>query len=457
MRNGRWWALAVLATGQLMVALDATIVNIALPAMQADLGFSDAGRQWVVTGYGLAFGSLLLLGGRLSDSFGRKRMLLIGFAGFAAASALGGAATGIEVLIAARVSQGVFAAMVAPAALSLLSVTFTDPRERGRAFGIFGAVTGSGTAVGLLLGGALTEYASWRWCLYVNLIFAAAGIAGAVLKLADVPGIRGGRLDWPGVLAAVAGLVALVYGLGEKSYAFAPAGLAILVVFVLIERRAAHPLLPLRVVLDRNRGGAYLSVGIAGAGMFGMFLFVTYYLVGTLGFSAVRTGLAFLPMIVGIMLTAVTSGRRLTPRFGPRPVVTAGALIAAAGMVYLTRLAPDSTYLTGVLPGMVVVGLGLGMIFSPTQNAATAAVPPHDAGVASAMINTAQQIGGAAGTALLTSVAISAADDVYRTIFWWSAGFFLLCAAVSATTFRSGPLHLRPGTTEMVAPAAADV
>ncbi|MFI5840117.1 MFS transporter [Catenuloplanes sp. NPDC051500] len=445
MRDGRWWALAVLATGQLMVALDATVVNIALPAMQRDLGFSDAGRQWVVTGYGLAFGSLLLLGGRLSDALGRKRMLLIGFAGFAAASALGGAATGIEVLIVARVLQGVFAATLAPAALSLLSVTFTDPKERGKAFGIFGAVTGSGTAVGLLLGGALTEYASWRWCLYVNLIFAAVGIAGALLKLRDEPVRRDPRerTDWIGVLAAVLGLVALVYGLGEKSYGFVAAGLLVLAAFVVIERRAANPLLPLRVVLDRNRGGAYLSVGIAGAGMFGMFLFVTYYLVGTLGFSSIRTGVAFLPLIAGIMASAVISGQRLTPRFGPRPVVTAGALIAAAGLIYLTRLGPDSTYVTGVLPGMVVFGLGMGMIFSPTQNAATAGVDERDAGVASAMINTAQQIGGAAGTALLTSVAVSAVDG-YRTVFLWSAGFFLISAVIAAVTFRSGPLRLRP-------------
>jgi EmrB/QacA subfamily drug resistance transporter len=445
MRDGRWWALAVLATGQLMVALDATIVNIALPAMQDDLGFSDAGRQWVVTGYGLAFGSLLLLGGRLSDAFGRKRMLLIGFAGFAAASALGGTAAGIEVLVVARVLQGVFAAMLAPAALSLLSVTFDDPRERGKAFGIFGAVTGSGTAVGLLLGGALTEYASWRWCLYVNLIFAAVGIAGAVLKLRDEPARDAGtvRMDWIGVLTVVLGLVALVYGLGEKSYGFVAAGLLVLAGFVAVERRVAHPLLPLRVVLDRDRGGAYLSAGIAGAGMFGMFLFVTYYLVGTLGFSSVRTGLAFLPLIAGIMVSAVTSGRRFTPRFGPRPVVTAGALTAAAGLVYLTRLGPDSTYVTGVLPGMVVFGLGMGAIFSPTQNAATAGVDARDAGVASAMINTAQQIGGAAGTALLTSVAVSAGDG-HRTVFWWSAGLFLVSAVISAVTFRGGPLRLRP-------------
>ena len=316
----RWWALAVLATGQLMVVLDATIVNIALPATQHELGFSDAGRQWVVSGYALAFGGLLLLGGRLADAVGRKRMLLIGFAGFAAASALGGAATGITMLIIARVLQGVFGAALAPAALSLLSVTFTDPVERGKAFGIFGAVTGSGAAVGLLLGGTLTEYASWRWCLYVNLIFAVVGIVGCLLKLRDEPRLPGGaRMDWPGVVTAVIGLVALVYGLGNASsdgwtaagtYVFILAGTAILALFVAVERRARNPLLPMRVVLDRNRGGSYLALTIAGAAMFGVFLFLTYYLVGVLGFSAIRAGLAFLPLIVGIMASAITSGMR---------------------------------------------------------------------------------------------------------------------------------------------------
>ncbi|WP_250008386.1 DHA2 family efflux MFS transporter permease subunit [Actinoplanes sp. M2I2] len=469
--NGRWWALVVLAMAQLMVVLDATIVNIALPTAQADLAFSDADRQWVVTGYALAFGSLLLLGGRLSDFFGRKRMFLIGLVGFALASALGGAANGLEMLIVARALQGAFGAALAPAALSLLSTTFTQPAERGKAFGIFGAISGAGGAVGLLLGGVLTEYASWRWCLYVNLIIAAIAVAGALTKLSDEPVANRARIDIPGTVTAVVGLVALVFGLGKaetdgwsSAVTLGPiaVGVVVLIAFVVIETRVANPLLPLRVVLDRNRGGSYAAIGIAGAGMFGIFLFLTYYLVGNLGFTPVQTGLAFLPMLGAIMLSATTAGSMLTPRVGPRPLVPVGALVAAAGMAFLTRLDVDSTYASGVLPGLLVIGLGLGLVFAPTQNAATSGVEHRDAGVASAMINTVQQIGGSIGTALLSSFAATAATNYatsharspqvaleaslasYHTVFWWSCGLFVVCAVVSALLFRTGPLDVDP-------------
>jgi EmrB/QacA subfamily drug resistance transporter len=469
--NGRWWALVVLALAQLMVVLDATIVNIALPTAQADLAFSDADRQWVVTAYALAFGSLLLLGGRLSDFFGRRRMFIIGLVGFALASALGGAAQNLELLIVARALQGVFGAALAPAALSLLSTTFTDPVERGKAFGIFGAISGAGGGLGLLLGGVLTEYVSWRWCLFVNLAIAAIAVAGALLKLKDEPSRPHARLDLAGTITAVVGLVSLVYGLANAEtdgwtagWTLGPIvlGVVVLILFVIIERRVANPLLPLRVVLDRNRGGSYASIAIAGAGMFGIFLFLTYYLTAVLGFTPVRTGLAFLPMLAGIMLTATTAGSILTPKIGPRPLVPLGALIAAGGMVLLTRLDLDSSYLTGVLPGLVIVGLGLGLVFAPTQNAATSGVEHRDAGVASAMINTVQQIGGSIGTALLSSFAASAASDYmvgrtptaelamraqlesYHTVFWWSAGFFVLSAIVAAALFRTGPLDVDP-------------
>ncbi|MEU4624362.1 MFS transporter [Actinoplanes sp. NPDC023801] len=469
--TGRWWALVVLALAQLMVVLDATIVNIALPTAQADLGFDDHGRQWVVTGYALAFGSLLLLGGRLSDFFGRKRMFIIGLIGFALASALGGAAANLELLIVARALQGVFGAALAPAALSLLSTTFTEPAERGKAFGIFGAISGAGGGMGLLLGGVLTEYVSWRWCLYVNLVIAAIAVAGAMLKLRDEPVPAHGRIDVPGTITAVAGLVALVYGLANAetdgwtdTMTLGPiiAGLVLLTTFVLIERKAAHPLLPLRVVLDRNRGGSYASIAIAGAGMFGIFLFLTYYLAGILGFTPVKTGLAFLPMLGAVMLTATTAGSMLAPKIGPRPLVPVGALVAAAGMVLMTRLQLDSSYATDVLPALIVIGLGLGLVFAPTQNAATSGVEHRDAGVASAMINTVQQIGGSIGTALLSSFAASAAEDYmvgktpsqlvqaqaaiesYHTVFWWSAGFFVLAAVVAAVLFRTGPLDVDP-------------
>jgi EmrB/QacA subfamily drug resistance transporter len=476
--TGRWWALVVLALAQLMVVLDATVVNIALPTAQRDLGFSDSGRQWVVTGYALAFGSLLLLGGRLSDLIGRKKMFLIGLVGFALASALGGAANGIEMLIAARVLQGAFGAVLAPAALSLLSITFTEPAERGKAFAIFGAISGAGGAVGLLLGGVLTEYASWRWCLYINLIFAVAGVVGGLLKLSDERVANRERLDWPGVVTAVLGLVSLVYGLGNaeadgwhspKTYGFVIAGVIILAVFATIERRVAHPLLPLRVVLDRNRGGAYATMAIAGIGMFGLFLFLTYYVTSVLGFSPVQSGLAFLPMLATVIVCATTLGARLTPRFGPRPMVTAGALVGAAGMVYMTRLGLHSTYAADVLPALIIIGFGMGLIFAPVQNAATSGVKHHDAGVASAMLNTAQQIGGSIGTALLSSFAASAAASYlhnkipnaqtaalaalhsYHTVFWCSAGFFVLCAIIGGLVFRSGPLAVDPDAEPVIA------
>ncbi|WP_367123490.1 MFS transporter [Streptomyces phytohabitans] len=463
----RRWALVVLALAQLMVVLDATIVNVALPSTQQDLGFSDSSRQWVVTAYALTFGSLLLLGGRLSDLFGRRRMLQVGFAGFALASALGGAAGGIGTLVAARAAQGAFAAVLAPAALSLLSTTFTTPADRARAFGVYGSVTGSGSAIGLLLGGSLTEYASWRWCLLINVVFAAVGLVGAVVKLEETSERHRAPMDWPGVATAAAGLASVVYGLGNAeadgwsapgTYGFLSAGVLLLIGFVAWERRAASPLLPMRVVRDRTRGGAYLAVALTGSGMFGLFLFLTYYLTTVLGLSPLRTGLAFLPAIVAIMVSALLVGRRFVPRTGPRPLVTLGALVAACGMAHLARLDLHSDYATGVLPGLVLTGLGMGLVFSPTQNAATFGVRPHDAGVASAMVNTAQQIGGATGTAFLSWVAASAASahteggapgtrtaalaaiHGYQAAFWTSAGLFVACALVSAVTFRGGPL-----------------
>ena len=469
--SGKWWSLVVLAMAQLMVVLDATIVNIALPTAQRDLGFSDSGRQWVVTGYALAFGSLLLLGGRLSDYVGRKKMFLIGLIGFALASALGGFAPNLEMLIVARALQGAFGAALAPAALSLLSTTFTTPTERAKAFGVFGAISGAGGAVGLLLGGVLTEYVSWRWCLYVNLIIAAIAVAGALTRLKDDPITSRAKLDVPGAIAAVAGLVGLVYGLGKaetdgwtSAYTLVPIilGVLVLIGFVMIEMRVANPLLPLRVVLDRNRGGAYAAIGISGAGMFGIFLFLTFYLTKIQHFTPVQTGLAFLPMLGAIVLSATTAGSILTPRVGPRPLVPVGALLAAGGMVFMTRLGAHSTYASGVLPGLLILGLGLGLVFAPTQNAATSGVQSRDAGVASAMINTVQQIGGSIGTALLSSfaatagehyakgkapspsLAVDAALHSYHTVFWWSAGFFIVASVIGAVAFRTGPLAVDP-------------
>jgi EmrB/QacA subfamily drug resistance transporter len=462
----RWLILAVLSIAQLMVVLDATVVNIALPSAQQALHFSDSSRQWVVTAYTLGFGSLLLLGGRLVDLFGRKRTLIIGLAGFAVASAVGGTAQSFTSLIGARAVQGIFAALLAPAALSLLTTTFTDPQERGKAFGIFGAIAGAGAGVGLLLGGVLTQYLSWRWSLYVNLIFAAVAGTGALLWLSKHARTTKPRLDIPGTLTATAGLFALVYGFSEadrsgwsasSTLGFLAAGVALLAAFVVIEARAAHPLLPLRVVLDRNRGGSYLAMLIAAIGMFATFLFLTYYLQQTLGYSPVKSGLAYLPMIGAIIVTSTTASTWLLPRVGPRLLVLTGMLLAAAGMVVLAQLGVHSTYAAHVLPALIPLGLGLGLIFGPAMNTGTLGVDPGDAGVASATVNTASQVGGSLGTALLNTVATTAtasfvagkaatpalaADAAvhgYVTAFWWAAAIFAVGGVICGLLLHGAP------------------
>lgn len=460
----RWLILAVLSIAQLMVVLDATIVNIALPSAQADLGFSDGSRQWIITAYALAFGSLLLVGGRISDMFGRKWTLLAGLIGFALASAAGGAADSFGVLVAARATQGVFAALLAPAALSLLTTTFTEPSERGKAFGVFGAIAGSGAAVGLLLGGILTEYLDWRWCLYVNLIFAAVAAVGAIALLHNQRSTSHSRLDIPGTLTATGGLFALVYGLANAeqaswtdplTLAMFAAAVALLSAFVVIERRVEHPLLPLRVVLDRDRGGSYLGVGMSAVAIFAVFLFLTYYLQQNLGMSPVTTGLAFMPMVGAIILTSTTSNVLLLAKVGARPLVPTGMALGALGMLYLTGLSTDSTYAADILPALIVMGVGFGLIFAPAIATATLNVDEAEAGVASAMVNTSQQIGGSIGTALLSTLAVSASESFsagalptpqlmaqaavhgYTTAFYWAAAIFALGTVVTALLLRS--------------------
>ncbi|MGV9638848.1 MFS transporter [Nocardia rhamnosiphila] len=460
----RWWVLAVLGVAQLMVVLDATVVNIALPEAQRDLGFDDASRQWVITGYALAFGSLLLLGGRLSDLFGRRNTFIVGLIGFSVASAVGGAATNFEMLVAARVGQGVFGALLAPAALSLLTVTFTEPSERAKAFGIFGAVAGTGGAIGLLLGGALTEWASWRWVMFVNLAFAAVALVGAVLLLARHAGGSRPKLDIPGTAAVTAALFSVVYGFSHAesdgwtnpvTVAFLIGGAALLAVFVWLETRVAHPLLPLRIVLDRTRGGAYLAVFVMGIGMFAIFLFLTYYMQLTLGYSPIMTGVAFLPMVAAMVASSTTTPSLLLPKLGPKVVVSGGFAIAALGMALLTRIGLDTGYATHILPGLILLGLGLGGAMSTAFQSATSGVRHDDAGVASAMINTSQQVGGSIGTALLSTIAASASSDYlaartpdrltvaqsaiesYTTSFTWAAGVFVLGAVVLAVLMPS--------------------
>jgi EmrB/QacA subfamily drug resistance transporter len=413
----RWLILVIVAVAQLMVVLDATVVNIALPSAQHALHFPNGDRQWVVTAYALAFGSLLLLGGRLGDMFSRKWIFITGLIGFALSSALGGAATSFEMLVTARALQGVFGAILAPSALGTLVSTFRDPRERGRAFGVFGSVAGGGGAVGLILGGFLTQYASWRWTLYVNLFFAAIAVAGALAYMqSNRPGTRP-RMDWAGTVLASAGLFLIVFGFSHAETASWGAaltigslvgGVVLLAAFAFAESRVSHPLLPLRVVLDRARGGSYLSVGLTGIAVFGVFLFLTYYLQQIKGYSPVTSGLAFLPMIACILLASNTSSIVLLPRVGPRNLIVTGMVLGGASMGYLTTLTVTSSYATHIVPPLVAMGLGFGMIFSPAINTATAGVARQDSGVASALVNTMQQVGGSIGTAALSTVALTA-------------------------------------------------
>ena len=397
--------------------LDATIVNIALPSAQHSLGFPNSDRQWVVTAYALAFGSLLLPGGRIGDMFSRKWVFITGLAGFAVSSALGGAASSFGMLVTARTLQGAFGAILAPAALGTLVSTFQDPRERGKAFGVFGSVAAGGGAVGLLLGGVLTEYFSWRWTLYVNLVFAAVAIVGALVYIrSSRPSVRP-RMDWPGTVLASAGLFLIVFGFSHAETAgwTAPLtigslalGLLLLVAFVLAERRVSHPLLPLRVILDRTRGGAYVAVGLAGISIFGVFLFLTYYLQVVKGYSPLSTGLLFLPFVGCILVSSNVSSIVTLPRFGPRVLIASGMLLGVAAMIYLTQLTVTSSYARSVLPAMLVLGLGFGMIFAPAINTATAGVKREDSGVASALVNTMQQVGGSIGTSALSTIALTA-------------------------------------------------
>src|SRR5258708_6854406 len=354
----RWLILGVIGLAQLMVVLDLTVMNVALPSAQRALGFTTVDRQWVVTAYTLAFGSLLLLGGRLADLLGRKVTFLAGLAGFAGVSAIGGASVNFAMLITARACQGAFAALLVPSALSLLTTTFTEQKHRGRAFAVYGAIAGAGGAIGLLLGGALTEYLSWRWTLYVNLVFAGVAFAGGALLLKRQPSPVKPRLDIPGVLLVSSAVFCLVYGFSNaathgwhapSTWGFLAAGAALPAAFALSLSRAAHPLRPPRGVLHGTSGGAYLSMLIASAGLFGIFLFLTYYLQQTLGYSPLVTGVAFLPTSARLILASNLSPTVLMPRFGPRPLVASGMLAAAGAMVWLGPLGPHPPHATGVL------------------------------------------------------------------------------------------------------------
>jgi EmrB/QacA subfamily drug resistance transporter len=415
----RWAALGVIAVAQLMVALDATIVNVALPTAQQELGFDDAHRAYVVTAYTLSFAGLLLLGGKTSDRIGRRRALTIGLTGFGLASALAGAAPTFEVLIAGRALQGASAAFMAPAALALIASTFTEPRERGKAFGVFGAVASSGAVVGLLLGGILTEYAGWRWCLYVNVVVAAVML---LVGRRVLPADRGFPVpvDVVSGILATAGLAGLVLGASEaaahgwtSARVLVPGlvGLGLLTAFLLRQRGLAAPLLPLSILKDRGRATAYAATAISVVGTFGMFLMLTYHFQVVLGWSPVRTGLAFLPMTLAVAVSSYGLASRLMHRVAPRALVAPGMLVAASGLALITQLTPTSGYATVILPAEVLVGLGIGCVFTPSIGVATSGVDPRQAGIAAATANTAMQIGSSVGTAVLNTVAVDATRD----------------------------------------------
>ncbi|MEC3853673.1 MFS transporter [Paenarthrobacter ureafaciens] len=455
----RWIVLVVISLAQLMVVFDASIMNVSLPQAQQDLGFSDDGRQWVITSYSLTFGALLLLGGRLSDRWGHGRAFTIGLLGFGAASVLGGLAPTIEFLIAARVVQGACAAILAPAALTLLSVTFAKGRERTRAVGVFSAVAGAGGGIGMLLGGSLTEFTSWRWTLLVNAFFAAAALAGRIIYIKEARAqAQADRLDLSGLLMVSAGLASLVFGFSRaetmgwrhvSTVSSIVAALVLLTTFAIIESRVSSPLLPLHVLLNRNRGSAYLSGALASAVLFTQFLLLSYYLQSILGFTPLWCGIAFLPVVLCLILGSSFAGPRLMRRIPTQMLMGTGYLVSGAGLLWLTGITTENTYPTVVLPASLLIGLGTGTAFTCSIVLATDGVQPKDLGIASAVVNTSQQVGGAVGTALLSSVAAGAAATAaqgqassaaavagYVLAFQWASGFMVLAAIISFALMR---------------------
>jgi MFS family permease len=503
----RWLALGVIAMTVLLVILDATIVNIALPAVSADLDITAATQQWIVTAYTLTFGGFLLLGGRIADYWGRKRTYLVGAAGFAVASALGGIAQNEGMLFAARALQGVFGALLAPASLALLTVLFTDPRERAKAFGVYGAIAGGGSAVGLLLGGVLTEYADWRWCFWVNLPVALLAVVLAIPIVPESKAPGDTSYDIPGAVLVTLGLASIVYGFTrvaeasqtnateaatanaqaaaqgdptlvtpESGWTDGPAwlfivgGLVLVALFVLLELRTRNPLLPMRIVLDRNRGGAYLTSTLVGAGLIGAFFFLSLYFQQVLGYEPVVAGLASLPTTLGVLVSAGAASA-LVPRVGPKPLMVLGGLLAAGGLFTLSFVGIDTGFWELAFPGQLLLGLGLGFTFVPLSNLALVGAGERDAGAASAMLNATQQVGASIGTAVLASLSVGAistytADALisganpqdpalgltaqvegYTTAFTWAAGLLVLGAVAAGVLIKATREDLPAGDT----------
>lgn len=474
--RAKWWALFVISLTQLVVVLDGTIVNIALPQAQIALGMDDHLRQWVVTAYALAFGALLLLGGRIADYWGRKRTFMVGMIGFGLASLYAGVAAAGWELILGRGLQGVFAAMLAPAALALLTTLFPSGKERNTAFAVFGTVAGAGAAVGLVLGGFLTEFLDWRWCLLVNLFFVAVGLIGGGLFLTESKAGGDSRYDIRGALLVTLGLGSLVYGfsLAETGWGspmtvgFLALGVILLGVFVWVQAKVANPLLPLRVVAHRVRGGAFLIQAIAGSVMIGATLYLTFHLQIALGQGALESGLASLPLPLGTMLLAPLA-TKLLGRIGPRPMLIGGPLIVAAGLLYMSFITPDGDYFVQIAPALLVMGFGMAFVFIPLQNVALTGVEPHDAGVASAVTNSAMQIGGSIGLSVFTAVYAAVVGghaqtgiglDVltrgYSATFVAAAVGMLAASAIAITMVRGRKEDLLPqGSVEAEAPVLA--
>jgi EmrB/QacA subfamily drug resistance transporter len=420
-------ALAVIATAQLMVVLDATIVNVALPRIQGALGFSGTNLEWVINAYALAFGGLLLLGGRSGDLLGRRKIFIFGILLFSVASLVGGFATNQAWLLAARVVQGMGGAFAAPTALSLVAVTFPEGRARNRAMGVYAAMSVAGGAVGLIAGGLLTNYASWRWVLFVNVPIGIA-VALAAPRVLGESARQRGRFDLPGAITATGGLAALVYGLSSaatsvngvshwgdtKVVVSLVAAVVLLVSFAVIEWRSEHPLLPIRVLRSRDRSGSYLIMLCVGTAMFGMFFFLTLFVQQVWGYSPLKSGFAYLPMVATIMVASAAASQ-LVPRLGARPLMLAGSVIATGGMFWLSRINEHSTYVGGLLGPMMVTAFGMGMLFVPISLVSLSRVADADSGVASSLLNTGQQVGGSIGLAVLGTVAWSAVSSSTRS------------------------------------------
>ncbi len=453
----RWKALAVLAVAQFMVVLDASIVNVALPSIQTDLGFSENGLQWVVNAYTLMFGGFLLLGGRAADLFGRRRVFMIGLIVFSVASLAGGFATSSGWLIVARGVQGLGAAIVSPAALSIVTTTFTEGAERNKALGIWGALAGAGGAVGVLMGGMLTEWAGWEWVLFVNVPIGVAAALAAPRFVRESRTHERTSMDIAGAVSVTAGLVVLVYALVDANNAgwgslqtvgLLALSVALIVAFVGIELRTKHPIMPLTIFRNRNVASADAVALLVGASLFSMFFFISLYLQQVLGDSALRAGLSYLPLSAAIITSAGVASQLVT-KVGPKPVLVSGLAFTTLGLLLFTQISADGSYLGDVLLPSVIVAVGLGLSFVSLTITAVSGVSHGEAGLASGLLNTAQQVGGALGLAVLSSVATSkiagahdpaALSDGFQSAFAVGAGF----AALGVVLALFAVPHVRP-------------